>query len=247
MRAGVEFTPSLPALILQRADGNFQHGVLGIVRSLGRLGVRVHLVHHDRSTPAAVSRYCRGGVVHCPLGASDEVVLERLEEFGRRTGPAVLIPTDDESVLLVEEHADELRSSFLFPEQPDGLAETLSNKVEMARLCAEHGVPTPWVHAVRDRDDLVSMSGEVAYPIALKSIDGGRTFRRTGERMRIVDDAAARVRAYAELEHPELPSLLLQEDIPGGPESVWMLNGYFDAESECRGAVTGRELRQLPP
>jgi D-aspartate ligase len=247
MRFTLDFTPSLPVLILQRADGTFQHGVLGIVRSLGRLGVQVHLLHHDRSTPAALSRYCRGGVVYCPPGAPDEVVVERLEEFGRRSGPVVLIPTDDESVLLVEAYADELRSYFRFPEQPYGLAEALSNKVDMARLCDEHDVPTPWVHAIRDRDDLVSMSREVAYPIAVKSIDGARTFRRTGERMRIVDDAPALVRAYDELEDPDFPNLLLQEYIPGGPESVWMLNGYFDADSECRGAVTGRKLRQLPP
>jgi len=29
MIAGFEFRPSLPVLILQRADGDFQHGVLG--------------------------------------------------------------------------------------------------------------------------------------------------------------------------------------------------------------------------
>jgi predicted ATP-grasp superfamily ATP-dependent carboligase len=173
--------------------------------------------------------------------------MERLLEFGRRSGPAVLIPTDDESALLVEARAGELRDWFRFPEQPDGLAAALSDKVEMARLCGEHGVPTPWTHGIRDRQDLLSLSREVMYPVALKSIDGARTFRRTGERMRIVDSAHALVHAYDELEDPEVPNLLLQEYIPGGPESVWMLNGYFDGESECRGAVTGRKLRQLPP
>ena len=246
MIAGFEFRPSLPVLILQRADGDFQHGVLGIVRSLGRRGIRVYLVHQDPSTPAAASRHC-DGVVHCPAGAPDDVVMERLLEFGGRHGPAILIPTDDESALLVEARAAELRACFRFPEQPDGLAAALSDKVEMARLCAEHDIPTPWTHGIRDREDLLALSREVTYPVALKSIDGARTFRRTGERMRIVDSAPALVRAYDELEDPEVPNLVLQEYIPGGPESVWMLNGYFDADSECRGAVTGRKLRQLPP
>ncbi len=182
MTAGFEFRPSLPVLILQRADGDFQHGVLGIVRSLGRRGIRVYLVHQDAATPAAASRHC-DGVVHCPTGAPDDVVMERLLEFGRRQGPAILIPTDDESALLVEARAADLRACFRFPEQPDGLAATLSDKVEMARLCAEHDIPTPWTHGIRDRRDLVALSGEVTYPVALKSIDGARTFRRTGQRI----------------------------------------------------------------
>ena len=72
MIAGFEFRPSLPVLILQRADVDFQHGVLGIVRSLGRRGIRVYLVHQDPSTPAAASRHCDGvvfgvtGFAGCP-------------------------------------------------------------------------------------------------------------------------------------------------------------------------------------
>src|SRR3954453_23909366 len=246
MNSRSESEPTLPVLVLQRAGGRFQHGVLGIVRSLGRRRIPVYVLHHDPSTPAAVSRYCEG-VVECPIGAPDDVVVERLLEFGRRCGPVVLIPTDDESALLVEARAAELREWFRFPEQPDGLATALSDKVEMARLCADHDVATPWTHGIRDRQDLLALSQEVTYPVMVKSIDGARMFRRTGERMRIVDSAPALVRAYDELEDPEVPNLLLQEYIPGGPESVWMLNGYFDADSECRGPVTGRKLRQLPP
>jgi len=247
MSEPLALTPSLPVLILQRAGGTLQHGVLGIVRSLGRLGVRVHLVHHDRRTPAAASRFCRGGVVHCPADATDDVVLDRLVEFGRRQGPAILIPIDDDSVLLVEAHAAQLRSTFRFPAQPAGLAEALSDKLEMARLCAEHDVATPWTHAIRDHEDLVALAPSVTFPVMVKSIDGARTFRRTGERMRIVADVAALLRAYDELEDPEVPNLFLQEYVPGGAESVWMLNGYFDSDSECGTVVTGRKLRQLPP
>lgn len=40
---------------------------------------------------------------------------------------------------------------------------------------------------------------------------------------------------------------MLQEYIPGTPESVWMFNGYFDASSDCRLAFTGKKIRQSPP
>src|SRR2546425_3495393 len=44
-----------------------------------------------------------------------------------------------------------------------------------------------------------------------------------------------------DLEHP---NLMLQEYIPGGEDSVWMFNGYFNEHSECLFGITGKKLRQ---
>ena len=35
------------------------------------------------------------------------------------------------------------------------------------------------------------------------------------------------------MEDPDQTNLMLQEYIPGGDDSVWMFNGYSDANSEC--------------
>jgi predicted ATP-grasp superfamily ATP-dependent carboligase len=51
---------------------------------------------------------------------------------------------------------------------------------------------------------------------------------------------------YDALEDPAQPNLMLQEYIPGGEDSVWMFNGYFDARSECLLGFTGKKLRQYP-
>ena len=40
---------------------------------------------------------------------------------------------------------------------------------------------------------------------------------------------------------------MLQEYIPGGDDSVWMFNGYFDRKSDCVLGFTGQKLRQWPP
>ncbi len=39
---------------------------------------------------------------------------------------------------------------------------------------------------------------------------------------------------------------MLQEYIPGGDDSIWMFNGYFDEKSDCLFGVTGRKIRQSP-
>jgi predicted ATP-grasp superfamily ATP-dependent carboligase len=64
--------------------------------------------------------------------------------------------------------------------------------------------------------------------------------------MAIVHDASELLARYDQMERPAAPNLMLQEYIPGGPESVWMFNGYFDRDSRCLVGFTGRKLRQWP-
>src|SRR5437660_1734734 len=40
---------------------------------------------------------------------------------------------------------------------------------------------------------------------------------------------------------------MLQEFIPGGPETSWMFNGYFNPSSDCLIGFTGYKIRQFPP
>ena len=62
-----------------------------------------------------------------------------------------------------------------------------------------------------------------------------------------VSNAAELLRKYDALEDPAEPNLMLQEYIPGGDDSVWMFNGYFDRKSDCVLGFTGQKLRQWPP
>src|SRR5262249_49454806 len=59
-------------------------------------------------------------------------------------------------------------------------------------------------------------------------------------------DAASLLAKYDALEDPDEANLMLQEYIPGGDDTVWMFNGYFDARSECLLGITGKKLRQHP-
>ena len=52
---------TVPALILKLGRYPTHHGILGIIRSLGRLRVPVYSVIEDRFTPASVSRYLTRG------------------------------------------------------------------------------------------------------------------------------------------------------------------------------------------
>ena len=223
------------------------HTVLGILRSLGRLGIPVHTVDSNPRGPSSYSRYLRRRFVFDLAGASPEATVEHLLLAGHRLGSrAILIPTWDDLAILVADAEPALREQFLLPRQPEGLARSLASKREMHRLAAEHGVPTPLASFPASVDDVRAFATDAAFPVMIKGIFGNPLHQRAGRALFIAERPADLFRLYRDLEDPADPNLMLQEYIPGGDDAVWMFNGYFDADSECLFGLTGRKLRQTP-
>jgi D-aspartate ligase len=224
------------------------YGTLGIIRSLGRLGIPVYAVDADPRRAASYSKYLRGRFRFDLAGATADATVDYLREVGRKLGTrAVLIPTWDETALLASEAYAALSDRFLLPHQPEKLAFELASKKEMHRLAKRDSIPTPDVTFPADVEEVREFAARALFPVMLKGIDGNRLKRRTGRKMEIVTNPEDLVRLYAEMEDPADPNLMLQEYIPGGDDSIWMFNGYFDANSDCLASFTGRKLRQTPP
>jgi D-aspartate ligase len=235
--------PSTPVVVL----GAQAHGPLGIFRSLGRLGVRVHAVDPEPRAAPSYSRYLRSrtafDIVDAPAAAIVDELLRVAARFDRAP---VLIPTSDQTTLVVDEHHTQLDGPFLMPRQPEGLARSLADKRTMATLAVAHGVPTPNLVVPDGMEAVRAYAAEATFPVMLKGIDGARLKARTGHKMVIVQEPAELERLYGQMEDPDDPNLMLQEYIPGGDDDIWMFNGYFDGDSQCLVGFTGRKLRQTP-
>jgi predicted ATP-grasp superfamily ATP-dependent carboligase/nickel-dependent lactate racemase len=223
------------------------HGGIGILRSLGRLGIPVYTVDSNPRGPASFSKYVSGRFVFDLAAAAPEATVEFLLDVGRRIGSrAVLVPTWDDMAVLVSDHFEALSERFTFPHQPDGLARSLANKKDMYGLARKHFIPTPEASFPSSVEDVRSFAATATFPVMLKGISGNRLLVRTGRKMVIVDHPDELVRLYREMEDPADPNLMLQEYIPGGDDAVWMFNGYFNHHSDCVVGFTGRKLRQTP-
>jgi D-aspartate ligase len=235
---------SVPVVLFRSAPGRLPG--LGVARTLGRLGVPVHLVGSDDDAAVASSRYVVSRHEDLPDAPASERVESLRSVAAGIGGRPILIPTDDAGTLFVEDHRDALAPSFLFPEQPPGLVRQLASKAELFGLCRLFEVPTPRVARPSSRDHLRSFLGAASFPIVVKAVEqrvGGGPQRSVA----ICRNAEEVLERFGQGPPGEDPNLLLQEYIPGGPESVWMFNGYFDGVSECRFGATGRKLRQHPP
>src|SRR5215471_4174192 len=234
---------SLPVLVLQMDH----HGSLGVMRSLGRLGVQVYGVHPTRRPIAAFSKYCRGVF---PLDLDTlcaEECVERLLEIGHGLGAKpLLMTTNDEGALFVAQNSASLEQAFVFPHNPAQLMWSLYNKKDMYFLAKRLSIPTAETVFPESRQDVLDFCEKAQFPVMLKASDNIAVARRTGRKMVIARSKKELLDHYLAMEDRSNPTMMIQEYIPGKDACVWMFNGYFDENSECLFGLTGRKLHQTP-
>jgi predicted ATP-grasp superfamily ATP-dependent carboligase len=234
---------SLPVLVLQMDH----YGALGVVRSLGRLGVSVYGVHPTPSPVASFSKYCTKvfplNVDGVPADRAVDALLNIADSIGRRP---LLITTTDEAALFVARNMWGLQQGFVFPQNPMRLVWSLYNKREMYFMAKRLSIPTAETVFPESRDDVLEFCERTTFPVMLKASDNITVSRRTGKKMVIVKSKDELLCQYDAMENGADRSLMIQEYIPGTDASVWMFNGYFDENSDCLFGLTGRKLHQTP-
>ena len=242
--SGIDTTT--PAVVLKFDQNIMHHGGLGVIRSLGRLGVPVYGVHEGPWAPAASSRYLHGRCFWQPSADDTDRVLAGLATLAGRIGQrAVLIPTDDAGAIFLAEHGDDLRSSFLFPRPPSELPRQLAGKYSLHELCGRLGVPCARAAVPDSLDAAREFAAGAGFPLVAKLTtpwrDGNGKLRSTS----IVADQAGLDACYQACDRGGA-GLMLQEFIPGGPGQDWFFHGYCDATARCRPAFTGIKERSYP-
>jgi len=229
-----------PVIVLRSGH----HGGLGIVRSLGRLGVPVYCVDAAYWEPAFSSRYCRGRFL-LDIGSDppDRAVSSLLAVGRKLGGRPVLIPTTDEGAIWVADHSAALQELFCFPCQNAALIRLLVNKGRMQDLASFNGVPTARAVVPHSKEDVACFLDTAVFPVMVKAIDAGRLRLRAGGSKFLIQTRRELLELYARAQEPDKPNLLLQEFIPG---EDWMFNGYFDKNSRCLLGVTGKKIRRFP-
>jgi D-aspartate ligase len=220
------------------------YGALGVARSLGRLGVPIYTVTDKGLWPVSSSRYWKK-VFHWDLSAPLEESLQFLRDVARTVGGRpILLASTDRTAAFVAKNSAALEGHFVFPKVTPELLRLLTNKSEMALTAKANGIPAPETNFPQSRHDVEKFLEEARFPIVLK---GANPLLPFGTIKEIIGDAKqllARIDAAAAAGPP---NLILQEYIPGGDDSVWMCNAYFNHDSDCLATFTGKKLRQWPP
>jgi predicted ATP-grasp superfamily ATP-dependent carboligase len=236
-----------PVLVLTVSLLVLHHGGVGIIRSLGRMGVPVYGIVKDRYTPAAVSRYLAGAFIWETRDLDAQQLLEGMAIIGERLNrPTIVIPIDDVGAIFIAEQAATLQRWFLFPQQPAVLPRILANKRELYLLCKRIGVACPEAVFPSSIDDVHEFVESAAFPVVVKAAEswllpeGARTtsIARTPEQVYAI---------YRSAESRRGVNLIFQEYIAPADGEDWFYHGYRNTRSDYCVGFTGRKLRSYPP
>lgn len=230
-------TETLPPAIVMGLSPTGLH----VVRALGRSGVKVIGIV-DEMQAGAASRFCKQ--VICARGT--EKVDRICEAFPKGGVKPVLIPTSDQDVDLIIQHAERLKEHVRFQASyADGLAQQIMDKDSFYRLCETHGVAYPRLWSGQ-KDQVSALAEQVAFPCMIKPA----LIQRLKDQMRgkkgwIARDEREYQAQIAKLP-PEAGTLLGQEIVPGPESDITLWCGYLSDGAVLNG-FTARKLRQFPP
>jgi D-aspartate ligase len=239
---------STPAVVFKTDPNVMHHGGLGVIRSLGRLGVPVYGVHEDSLAPAAHSRYLRGRCLWNPDPNDAEELLYGLADLAERIGrPSVLIPTDDAAAILLAEHGDALHGMYRFARSPRDLLPQVAGKYSLYELCRGLDVPCPQAMLVETWEQARDFAAKVGYPVVAKLATPWLSDAHDVRSSTIVRSVKQLADLHERCEQAGLVSrLMLQEYLPGGAGHDWFVHGYCDGDSVCRPAFVGVKERSYP-
>lgn len=236
-------TAPLPVLILKTGRYAIHHGGLGIIRSLGRLGVPVYSISEDHITPAAVSRYLARTFVWNTDDLPKSRMLEALSKIGRDLDkPTILIPTDDLGAILIAEESAMLRPWFVFPNISAGTPRRLANKGTLYALCRQMGIACPNTLVPTSLTDVKEFAETARFPLVVKA---AAAWLDSKLKVSIVHTERELVDAWHRVESSSNSNLLIQDYIPQGED--WFFHGYCNAVSDCLAGFTGLKIRSFPP
>ncbi len=210
------------------------------------MGVPVYCLVKDRFAPAAVSRYLAGAFVWNIRFLNPSSFLDGMHAiYNKLSGPAVLIPTDDKTAILMAQCAAALKPRFLLPHLHRDLPARLANKKLLYELCKAKGIPVPKTVAPESLEEAQSFGKDVRFPVVVKAAASWLVNGRpcTTAIVRNVDHLS---KLYRSAEGDRPGNILIQEYIPREFGEDWFYHGYRSARTEHCFGFTGRKLRSYP-
>lgn len=210
-----------------------------ILRSLSSHGLNVWAADTSKKNICSLSKYCAGSFVYPDPFTEEETFIKCLLAKVEELKPQVLLPTHDESVVIMR-HRERFPKELIIPYEREQLLLDLANKAKATEMARKAGVPVPQV--LESADEVKN------YPIVFKTVIGnsakGVYFPKSKDEL---------IQLMAEHENDEM---LLEEWVGGTDYSVdcvrW--DGFYKSsvyhalvtKTDGGGTTTQREIVDIP-
>ena len=130
-----------------------------ILKSLHSHGLKVWAADTSKKNICSMSKFCTGSFSYPDPFTEEDAFIKVLKEKVAELNPKVLMPTHDESVVIMR-HRDEFPKDLIIPYESADKLLLLANKAESTEIARKAGVSVPKVYH--------SVDGIQCYPLFLK-------------------------------------------------------------------------------
>ncbi len=214
---------------------------IGIIRSLGRKGIKVYAFDTFKKYKLGKTRYatCKP----CPDPTTEEEkLLSVLINLSNtlKTNP-ILYAGSDDFVFFISKHRSLLAEHYHFLMPDHQTIEDVLNKQRTAILTELHQIPSPKTYIV----DQLSTLPTITFPCILKPVHGHEFRKKMNKKAIVIHNEIELHEQFAFYNH--FGELLIQEIIPGTEKNIYQVGTLFDEHMSLRGVFMGQKLNQFPP
>lgn len=134
-----------------------------ILRSLSAHGLKVWAADTSKKNICSMSKYCAGNFIYPDPFTKEENFVKCLIRKVEELKPKVLLPTHDESVIIMR-HRNCFPKDLIIPYESEKLLLTLANKAQATELAKNAGIPIPEVYT--------HIRQVKKYPVVFKTVMG---------------------------------------------------------------------------
>lgn len=134
-----------------------------ILKSLHQKGLKVWAADTSKRNICSMSKFCTGSFTYPDPFTEEGAFIQVLKDKVAELRPRVLMPTHDESVVIMR-HRDEFPADLIIPYEGEEKLLLLANKAKSTELARKAGVPVPEVY--KSIDEVKS------YPVVFKTVIG---------------------------------------------------------------------------
>lgn len=218
-----------------------------IQKSLTEKGLKVWAADTSKRNICSMSKYCAGSFTYPDPFTEEEAFIRVLKAKVEELKPRVLMPTHDESVVIMR-HRGEFPKDLIIPYESEEMLLNLANKAWATKKAEEAGCPIPKVYGSVDEVE--------SYPVVFKTVIGnsakGVYFPKSkAELLELMGQSHSNV--FSKGEGSEM---LLQEWVGGTDYSVdcvrwdgfWKSSVYHAlvTKTDGGGTTTQREIVSAP-
>jgi D-aspartate ligase len=220
-------------------------GGLAVIRSLGKRGLNIIAMTHNRSDVGTASKYVQE-VVWCPDPDNEQQFVDFLLNNAHRWQHPFVIECGDAFTKTLSRHKAVLSQHYTLITPEWEVASLFLEKNKTYELANKNNVPYPWTCEPTHIDDIDKIKDEIPFPCILKPSSSHEFVKRFKTKVMILDSYET-LREKLIICIDEGHPVVIQEIIPGGDSDFGRVQMLFDTQGNIVAEFYNEKIRQSPP